>query len=67
MDFNELSGKAQELAKDHPEEVEGAADKAGEFGKERFAGHDEQIDEGVEKIDGWVPGGKGGDAAGGPA
>lgn len=58
MDFNEITGKAEELAKEHPDQVEGGAEKAGEFGKERF-GHDEQIDQGVEKIDDWVPGGKG--------
>jgi hypothetical protein len=58
MDCNEMAGKAQDFAKDHPEQVEGGAEKAGEFGKERF-GHDEQIDQGVEKVDGWVPGGKG--------
>jgi hypothetical protein len=58
MDFNEMAGKAQNFAKDHPEQVEGGAEKAGEFGKERV-GHDEQIDQGVEKVDGWVPGGKG--------
>ena len=40
-----MAGKAQEFAKEHPEQVEGAGEKAGEFGKERFAGHDEQIDQ----------------------
>ena len=58
MDFNEMAGKAQEFAKEHPEQVEGAGDKAGEFGKERF-GHDEQIDQGVDKFKDWVPGGEG--------
>ena len=33
--------------------------EAGEFGKERFAGHDEQIDQGVDKFKDWVPGGEG--------
>ncbi len=61
MDFNEMAGKAQEFAKEHPEQVEGAGDKAAEFGKERF-GHDEQIDQGVEKFKDWVPGGEGGEA-----
>jgi hypothetical protein len=59
MDFNEMAGKAQDFAKDHPEQVEGGAEKAGEFGKERF-GHDEQIDQGVDKFKDWVPGGEGG-------
>ena len=61
MDFNELSGKAQEFAREHPEQVEGAGEKAGEFGKESF-GHDEQIDQGVDKFKDWVPGGEGGEA-----
>ena len=47
---------------EHPEQVEGAGEKAGEFGKERFAGHDEQIDQGVDKFKDWVPGGEGGEA-----
>jgi hypothetical protein len=61
MDFNEMTGKAQEFAKEHPEQVEGAGEKAGEFGKERV-GHDEQIDQGVDKFKDWVPGGEGGEA-----
>ena len=66
MDFNERAGKAQEFAKEHPEQVEGAGDKAGEFGKERF-GHDEQIDQGVDKFKDWVPGGEGGEEPPPPA
>lgn len=61
MDFNDMAGKAQDLAKEHPEQVEGAAEQAGEFGKERF-GHDEQIDQGVDKVKDWVPGGGGGES-----
>ena len=61
MDFNEMAGKAQQYAAEHPEQVEGAGEKAGEFGKERFAGHDEQIDQGVDKFKDWVPGGEGGE------
>ena len=61
MDFNEITGKAQQYAAEHPEQVEGAGEKAGEFGKERFAGHDEQIDQGVDKFKDWVPGGEGGE------
>ena len=45
MDLNDMAGKAQEFAKDHPEQVEGACAKApGEFGRIRYAGHDEQFD-----------------------
>jgi MT0933-like antitoxin protein len=41
MDF---LGKANELINEHDEQVDQALDKAGDFGKERFAGHDAQID-----------------------
>lgn len=60
MDFGEMAGKAEELAKEHPDQVEGAAQKAGDAAGERF-GHQEQIDEGVDKFKDWVPGGEGGD------
>lgn len=66
MDFGEMAGKAEELAKEHPEQAEGAAERAGEFGKDRF-GHDEQIDQGVDKVKDWVPGGEGGEEAPPPA
>ncbi len=58
MDFNDLAGKAKDLAEEHPEQIEGAVEKLGEVAKEKF-GHDEQIDEGIAKIKGAIPGGEG--------
>ncbi|MDN5934085.1 MAG: antitoxin [Pseudonocardia sp.] len=36
--------KAKDLLNQHDDKVDQALDKAGEMAKERFAGHDEQID-----------------------
>lgn len=36
--------KAKELADQHDEQVDQGLDKAGDLGKERFAGHDAQVD-----------------------
>ncbi len=36
--------KAKDLINEHDEQVDQGLDKAGELGKERFAGHDGQID-----------------------
>ena len=57
MDFNDLAGKAKDLAEEHPEQLEGAVEKLGETVKEKY-GHDEQVDEGVAKIKGVIPGGE---------
>lgn len=35
---------AKKMIDEHDEQVDQGLDKAGEFGKDRFAGHDEQID-----------------------
>jgi archaellum component FlaC len=57
MDFNDLAGKAKDLAEEHPEQLEGAVEKLGETVKEKY-GHDEQVDEGIAKIKGAIPGGE---------
>jgi hypothetical protein len=57
MDFNDLAGKAKELAEEHPEQIEGAVEQLGNVAKEKF-GHDEQIDQGVDKIKDAIPGGE---------
>lgn len=57
MDFNDLAGKAKDLAEEHPEQLAGAVDKVGEAVKEKY-GHDEQVDEGIAKIKGAIPGGE---------
>jgi hypothetical protein len=58
MDFNDLAAKAKDLAEEHPEQIEGAVAKLGDVAKEKF-GHEEQIDEGIAKIKGAIPGGEG--------
>jgi hypothetical protein len=58
MDFNELAGKAKDLAEEHPEQIEGAVENLGDVAKEKF-GHDEQTDQGVDKIKDAIPGGEG--------
>ena len=40
--------KAKDLMNQHDDKVDQALDKAGEAAKGRFAGHDEQIDKGVD-------------------
>jgi hypothetical protein len=42
--------KARELVDQHDDKVDQGLDRAGEMGKERFAGHDEHIDQGVDKL-----------------
>ena len=58
MDFNDLAAQAKNLAEEHPEQIEGAVEKLGDVAKEKF-GHDEQIDQGVDKIKDAIPGGEG--------
>ena len=57
VDFNDLAGKAKELAEEHPEQIEGAVEQLGNVAKEKF-GHHEQIDQGVDKIKDAIPGGE---------
>jgi hypothetical protein len=42
--------KAKRLLDQHDDKVDQALDKAGEAGKERFAGHDSHIDQGVDHL-----------------
>jgi len=58
LEFNDLAGKAKELAEEHPEQIEGPVEQLGEVAKQKF-GHDEQIDQGVDKIKDAIPGGEG--------
>ncbi|KAA2262185.1 antitoxin [Solihabitans fulvus] len=57
MNFDELKKKAQDLAEQHGDKLEAAADKAGEFAKKSF-GHEEQIDKAVQKAKDFIPGGE---------
>jgi hypothetical protein len=42
--------KAKELLDQHDDKVDAALEKAGELAKGRFAGYEEQIDMGVDKL-----------------
>lgn len=48
MDFGSLAGKAKEMLGEHDDKVDQALEKAGEFAKGKFEGHDAQIDKVVE-------------------
>ena len=49
IDFDALKGKAEDALREHGDKIEQGLDKAGDFAKSKFAGHDEQIDGGIEK------------------
>ncbi|WP_214367301.1 Rv0909 family putative TA system antitoxin [Pseudonocardia sp. H11422] len=59
VDFNALRGKAEELLNEHGDKVEGAAEKVGDLVKGKF-GHDEQVDQVVDKLKDLIPDGPGG-------
>lgn len=56
MDIGNVTGKASELINEHGDKIEDAADKVGDFVKDRF-GHAEQVDMVVEKVKDLVPDG----------
>ena len=49
MGFSDFVNKAKGLADEHDEQVDQGLDRAGGLAKERFAGHDAQIDGAVDK------------------
>lgn len=54
MELNNLAGKAQELINEHGDKIEDAADKVGDFVKDKF-GHAEQVDAVVDKVKDLIP------------
>jgi len=54
INFDELKNKASDLVEKHGEKIEEGVEKAGEFAKKKF-GHDEQVDNVVDKIQGAIP------------
>ncbi len=54
MDIGNLAGKAGELVGEHGDKIEDAAEKVGEFVKEKF-GHAEQVDMAVDKLKELIP------------
>ena len=54
MDIGNLAGKAGELVNEHGDKIEDAAEKVGEFVKEKF-GHAEQVDMAVDKLKELIP------------
>ena len=63
MGFSDFVNKAKDVAGEHDEQVDQGLDRAGDFGKERFAGHDEQIDSVVDRAQQYT--GEGDTTAGG--
>jgi hypothetical protein len=54
VDFDSLKDKAGDLAAEHNDQVDDAIDNAAEFAGNKV-GHDEQIDQGAEKLKGMIP------------
>lgn len=54
IDFNELKKKAEGLVEEHGDKIEQGVEKAGEFAKSKF-GHDEKVDQVVDKIQDMIP------------
>lgn len=44
MDLDGLKDKARELVHEHKDQVAEGVDKASDLAKQKFAGHDDQID-----------------------
>ena len=49
MGFGDFANKAKEFADQHDEQVDQGLDRGGDMAKERFAGHDGQIDSVVDR------------------
>lgn len=56
MDLSNLAGKAGDLVNEHGATIEDAAEKVGEFVKDRI-GHAEQVDMVVDKVKDLIPDG----------
>lgn len=54
IDFDALKNKAADLVEEHGDKIESGVEKAGEFAKNKF-GHEEQVDNVVDKIQGAIP------------
>lgn len=54
IDFEGLKNKAEDLVKEHGDQIEAGVAKAGEFAKDKF-GHEETVDKVVGKIQGMIP------------
>jgi hypothetical protein len=55
VDFGELAAKAENLAKEHSQQVDDAIDKAAGLLGGKF-GHAAQVEQGAEKLKGLIPG-----------
>ena len=54
IDFEGLKDKAENLVKEHGEQIESGVEKAGEFVKQKF-GHGDTVDKVVDKIQDMIP------------
>lgn len=57
VDFEGLKDKAESLAEEHADQVDGAIDKAADFLGHKV-GHEAQVDQGAEKLKSFLPGGE---------
>ena len=67
--LEDMAGKAEELAKEHPDQVKQGVEKAGEVADEKTGGqHSEQIDKAEQAAEDRLTGGsdQGGSDQGGP-
>jgi hypothetical protein len=61
IDFEGLKNKAEDLVKEHGDQIEAGVQKAGELAKDKF-GHEETVDKVVGKIQDLIPGERGGES-----
>jgi hypothetical protein len=53
MNFDELKKQAENLASGHEDEIKQGVEKVAEVAKDKV-GHDDQVDEAVSKIEGFL-------------
>lgn len=54
MGLDDLIGKAEELAKEHSAQIDQGLGKGAELAKGKVSGHDEQIDQAVNAVEGFL-------------
>ena len=57
MDFGSMGDKAKDLAEEHGDQVDDAVDKGADAAGNKL-GHEDQIDQGAEKLKDVIPGGE---------
>jgi hypothetical protein len=54
MGLDDLIGKAEELAKEHSGLIEQGVQKGADLAKDKVDGHDDQIDQAVNAVEGFL-------------